>query len=106
MAQHMSNMESAGEAVDSLAVRHAMSNAKLAELRDRLYDRALSAEEVAAAAGVENNTNITDEELLARMTPADRNRRAELQAGLLGLLADGPTPSRSGGVMTPAASTG
>jgi len=36
MDQHMSDMGSAGDAVDSLAVRHAMSTAKLAELQNFL----------------------------------------------------------------------
>jgi hypothetical protein len=37
--------------------------------------------------------------------PIGDNRRAELQAGLLGLLADGPAQSRPG-TITPSASTG
>ena len=36
MDQHMSNFASAGDAVDSLAVRHAMSSSKLAELQEFL----------------------------------------------------------------------
>lgn len=36
MSQHMSDLASAGEAVDRLAVRHAMSNEKLAELQNFL----------------------------------------------------------------------
>lgn len=42
MAQHLSDLGSAGEAVDKLAVRHAMSSDKLAELRRFLLSDAYS----------------------------------------------------------------
>lgn len=40
MAQHLSDVESAGEAVDRIAVRHAMSSAKIDELRRFLLNDA------------------------------------------------------------------
>jgi hypothetical protein len=45
--------------------------------RARLYDRALTPQEVAASAGMISDI-VTDDEIIAQLTPADRDRRRDL----------------------------
>jgi hypothetical protein len=73
----------AGQAVAAFGVRHepAGGNKMLAGLvvQARLYDRALSPDEVAASFG--NSIAVTEAELIARLAPVARAQRAELCRG-------------------------
>ena len=53
-------------------------------VRARLYDRALSAEEVAVSAG----TSVSEAEIVARLSPAERKARSSLLTDLANLQAD------------------
>jgi hypothetical protein len=72
----------AGESHVVLGLRHApaaagkMLNGSID--RAQLYDRALSAEEIAASAGVESNY-VTADELIAELSTEERNQREHLQ---------------------------
>ncbi|MCH8923180.1 MAG: DUF1553 domain-containing protein [Planctomycetes bacterium] len=48
--------------------------------RAQLYDRALTAAEVAASAGVADSNYVPESQILARLSAADRKKRAELVA--------------------------
>jgi hypothetical protein len=73
----------AGKAVAAFGIRHepAGGNKMLAGIvvQARLYDRALTADEVAASAG--NSAAVTEAELLVRLSPTARATRDELRRG-------------------------
>jgi hypothetical protein len=75
----------AGEAQVIFGVRHlpAGGNKMLAGLvtRARLYDRALSGEEIAASAGVANAT-VAEADIVARLDAGQRSRREQVRAEL------------------------
>ena len=72
----------AGKAQIVFGLRHGQpgGNRMLAGAIDRaqLYDRALSAEEIAASAGVESSF-VPEQELVRRLTPVERERREHLR---------------------------
>ncbi|MEX0714755.1 MAG: DUF1553 domain-containing protein, partial [Pirellulales bacterium] len=88
----------AGKAQVVFGLRHAPpgGNRVLAGsiARARLYDRALSADEIAASAGVA--AGVADDDLLAQLDPSQRERRSQLLLAVsrleaqAGLLAGGP----------------